>query len=330
MGLTCSQFSSQTTLITGTITGQHACTELCGPMAFAPALQYTWTSWNCLSKGCTSDTHQIPKFAEMYNLFIPMASWSSCFHTWTWRKLELVTKKHRKTMWLYIYIMMQESVFKSRNQTQPWLQPSNRSNRSYIDPSDSAAWRHHLSFDRLAEVGSQLNGPLNRPAQIRGIPWWKSSQNHHKWHVSRIGKEHPDGILDGILDGTMTSIWSKLIHKNSWFKVPHSFANCPAPKFWHRAAKVCWLCVQLVHQDISDLMGFTAVPARGPIRVTAVTVRSSEHWTSAISLVWKAPACFKTTQSLAKLASMPSDTMKSGNFMEFPYPEGHWLQFRRF
>lgn len=114
---------------------------------------------------------------------------------------------------------------------------------------------------------------------------------------------------------TGQSIWSKLIHKNSWFKVPHSFANCPAPKFWHRAAKVCWLCVQLVHQDISDLMGFTArVPARGPIRVTAVTVRSSEHWTSAISLVWKAPACFKTTQSLAKLASMPRDTMKSGNF----------------
>ena len=239
-------------------------------------------------------------------------------------------KTQKDYVTIYIYIMMQESVFKSRNQTQPWLQPSNRSNRSYIDPSDSAAWRHHLSFDRLAEVGSQLNGPLNRPAQIRGIPWWKSSQNHHKWHVSRIGKEHPDGILDGILDGTMTSIWSKLIHKNSWFKVPHSFANCPAPKFWHRAAKVCWLCVQLVHQDISDLMGFTAVPARGPIRVTAVTVRSSEHWTSAISLVWKAPACFKTTQSLAKLASMPSDTMKSGNFMEFPYPEGHWLQFRRF
>ena len=146
----------------------------------------------------TSDTKVCRDVQSLH----PMASWSSCFHTWNWRNTWAGYRKTQKD-YVTIDIMMQELVFKARNQTQLWLQPSNRSNRSYrsyIDPSDSAAWRHHLSFDRLAEVGSQLNGP-----RMTSTDSWhplvkiitKSSLKILRWHVSRIGKEHPDGILDG-------------------------------------------------------------------------------------------------------------------------------------
>ena len=59
MGLTFSKHSSQRTTL---IRGGHACTELCGPMAFALALQYTWSSRTVLRTDvlqcirCTSDT----------------------------------------------------------------------------------------------------------------------------------------------------------------------------------------------------------------------------------------------------------------------------------
>ena len=76
-------------------------------------------------------------------------------------------KTQKDYVTIYIYIMMQESVFKSRNQTQPWLQPSNRSNRSY-----RSKWQCSVEASSFlwSPGGSWL--PVERPVEPTSTDSW--------------------------------------------------------------------------------------------------------------------------------------------------------------